>query len=199
MAYNYIKYKKREMNPVPVALCAHGTGLKKEAKMKKKVKKKEKKLKGKDVKKNSVEPVQLTQPAQAQEEMNIEAIISKMQQQLISIEKKIDGLLNKPLERKPFERKPFRSFEGPNRFDRGNRDGDSRERSFTKVICADCNRECEIPFKPSGDRPVYCRDCFSKHKDGGGGSFHGSENQRPGGRNKPFHKRGKEHKARRKF
>jgi CxxC-x17-CxxC domain-containing protein len=38
------------------------------------------------------------------------------------------------------------------------------QREMHKATCADCKKECEIPFKPSGDRPVYCRDCFSKRK-----------------------------------
>ncbi len=33
-----------------------------------------------------------------------------------------------------------------------------------KAICSDCKKECEVPFKPTEGRPVYCRDCFSKHK-----------------------------------
>jgi len=33
-----------------------------------------------------------------------------------------------------------------------------------KAICADCGKECEVPFKPAKDRPVYCRDCYGKHK-----------------------------------
>ena len=37
-------------------------------------------------------------------------------------------------------------------------------REMHKAVCADCGKECEVPFKPSGDRPVYCRDCFQKHK-----------------------------------
>lgn len=37
-------------------------------------------------------------------------------------------------------------------------------RSLHKATCADCGQECEVPFKPSGDRPVYCRDCFQKHR-----------------------------------
>jgi len=40
--------------------------------------------------------------------------------------------------------------------------GGSRE--MHKATCADCKKECEVPFKPSGDRPVYCKDCFSKRK-----------------------------------
>ncbi|MDD5681408.1 MAG: hypothetical protein PHI59_09245, partial [Candidatus Omnitrophica bacterium] len=31
-------------------------------------------------------------------------------------------------------------------------------------------KECEVPFKPSGDRPVYCKECFSKRKAGNGNS-----------------------------
>ncbi len=40
-------------------------------------------------------------------------------------------------------------------------------REMFKAVCADCQKECEVPFKPSGDRPVYCKDCFSKRKGGG--------------------------------
>ena len=42
-----------------------------------------------------------------------------------------------------------------------------RPREMYKATCADCKKECEVPFKPSGDRPVYCKDCFSKRKEGG--------------------------------
>ncbi len=42
-------------------------------------------------------------------------------------------------------------------FDRG-------PRELHKAVCADCKQECEVPFKPSDGRPVYCRDCFQKHK-----------------------------------
>jgi CxxC-x17-CxxC domain-containing protein len=31
------------------------------------------------------------------------------------------------------------------------------------AVCASCGAETEVPFKPSGDRPVYCFDCFSKN------------------------------------
>ncbi len=35
-------------------------------------------------------------------------------------------------------------------------------RKMHKATCAECKQECEVPFKPSEDRPVYCRDCFNK-------------------------------------
>jgi CxxC-x17-CxxC domain-containing protein len=37
-------------------------------------------------------------------------------------------------------------------------------REMHKVTCADCGKETEVPFKPDGTRPVYCRDCYQKHK-----------------------------------
>ena len=98
----------------------------------------------------------------------ITALINKMQEQLVSLEKKIDTLISqsskKPAEEKHFS-KPFQRFDRPRHHDRGDRDNNFRERSFTQVICSDCNKECEVPFKPSGDRPVYCKECFAKRKD----------------------------------
>lgn len=40
-------------------------------------------------------------------------------------------------------------------------------REMHKATCGDCGKECEVPFKPSGARPVYCRDCFAKRKQSG--------------------------------
>ena len=37
-------------------------------------------------------------------------------------------------------------------------------RQMFPVTCAACGAETEVPFKPSGDRPVYCSDCFSKNR-----------------------------------
>ncbi|MDD5005217.1 MAG: hypothetical protein PHS93_01775 [Candidatus Omnitrophica bacterium] len=109
---------------------------------------------------------------EVEQNVDVVALINTMQQQLNSLERKIDSLIAKPQERHFEEKhfsKPFQRFDrhSHNRFDRGNRDNNFRERSYTKVICADCGNECEVPFKPSADRPVYCKDCFSKRKEGG--------------------------------
>ncbi|MBU4346019.1 MAG: hypothetical protein KKH29_01660 [Candidatus Omnitrophica bacterium] len=138
-----------------------------------------------------------------------------MQQQLISLEKKIDTLISQPSER-PFEgkhfSKPFQRFDRSGRYSRGKQDSSFRERNFTQAICADCKKECEVPFRPSGDRPVYCRECFSKRNDGSsfkgkydnrprGGDFaqgrhfdkqQSGENRRPGKRKQPLFRRRKE-------
>ncbi len=35
-------------------------------------------------------------------------------------------------------------------------------RQLFPAVCAECGQDTEVPFEPRGDRPVYCRDCFSK-------------------------------------
>lgn len=95
-------------------------------------------------------------------------LIIQMQQQLISLEKKIDALTGR-LSSRPFEGGQQRSV--------ARQDRDRSQRALYKAVCADCNKECEVPFRPSGDRPVYCKECFSSRK--GGGSFHSERDNRP--------------------
>jgi len=37
-------------------------------------------------------------------------------------------------------------------------------REMHKAICSECKKECEVPFKPTEGKPVFCRDCFNKRK-----------------------------------
>jgi len=37
-------------------------------------------------------------------------------------------------------------------------------RQMHKVTCSECGQETEVPFKPDGTRPVYCRECYQKHR-----------------------------------
>ncbi|MBI2673658.1 DNA-directed RNA polymerase [Candidatus Woesearchaeota archaeon] len=46
----------------------------------------------------------------------------------------------------------------------GRRSFDSGPREMHKATCADCGAECEVPFKPIEGKPVYCRDCYQKHR-----------------------------------
>lgn len=43
-----------------------------------------------------------------------------------------------------------------------------------EAICASCGKTCEVPFRPTGEKPVYCRDCFQNNK----GSQSDNYNQR---------------------
>ena len=37
-------------------------------------------------------------------------------------------------------------------------------REMHKAVCSECKKECEVPFKPTEGKPVYCRDCYAKKK-----------------------------------
>lgn len=72
---------------------------------------------------------------------------------------------------------PRRGFDNRGGFDRG------EARQTFKAVCADCGRDCDLPFKPSGSRPVYCRDCFKKHspEESGGERYESRGDSRRGG------------------
>jgi CxxC-x17-CxxC domain-containing protein len=33
-------------------------------------------------------------------------------------------------------------------------------REMHTATCATCGKSCQVPFQPSGEKPVYCSDCF---------------------------------------
>jgi CxxC-x17-CxxC domain-containing protein len=68
----------------------------------------------------------------------------------------------------------------------GNRDfgrnrNDSRRPEMHDAICSNCGKECQVPFRPTGEKPVYCRDCFAKMNPEAGRSFERNDRQ-----NRPF-------------
>lgn len=55
-------------------------------------------------------------------------------------------------------------------------------RNLYDATCSDCGTACQVPFQPTDGRPVYCRDCFRKHrKPRGGGGFGGGGGRGHGG------------------
>lgn len=44
--------------------------------------------------------------------------------------------------------------------------GGGAPREFFTAVCGECGKEAQLPFKPRGDRPVYCSDCFTKRRAG---------------------------------
>ncbi len=86
-----------------------------------------------------------------------EEFVFTMDEQEFYIEK---GFENEPKRCKPCRQKKKAQRDGGGRG--GGFGGGQRE--MHTVTCADCGGTAEVPFRPSGDRPVYCRDCFSKRK-----------------------------------
>ena len=55
---------------------------------------------------------------------------------------------------------------GPSRprrdFGRRNFGGRGGDREMHSAVCSNCGKNCEVPFEPTGSKPVYCFDCFKK-------------------------------------
>lgn len=47
----------------------------------------------------------------------------------------------------------------------GMRKGPKKDNESHNVICDKCGKECEVPFKPTSGKPIFCRRCF-KDKEG---------------------------------
>jgi len=66
-------------------------------------------------------------------------------------------------------------------FSSGRRD-DGGTREMHSATCSSCGKACQVPFQPSGEKPVYCSDCFQGQRNsrpsysggGGGGSSRSS-------------------------
>ena len=33
------------------------------------------------------------------------------------------------------------------------------------IVCSNCGVDATVPFRPRGDRPVYCSDCFNQMRN----------------------------------
>ena len=40
----------------------------------------------------------------------------------------------------------------------------SEQRMMHQTTCDKCGNKCEVPFRPTGNKPVYCSDCFRKNE-----------------------------------
>tara|TARA_Y100000310_G_scaffold344515_1_gene457681 strand:+ start:1060 stop:1386 length:327 start_codon:yes stop_codon:yes gene_type:complete len=52
---------------------------------------------------------------------------------------------------------------------------DRGDREMTRVTCSECGEKCEVPFKPTSNKPLFCSDCFQKQDKGSKGSVDLSE------------------------
>ncbi len=54
-----------------------------------------------------------------------------------------------------------------NRGSSNRRRSDGGQQKMHSAVCATCSKKCEVPFRPTGEKPIYCSNCFEK--EGGGG------------------------------
>lgn len=68
----------------------------------------------------------------------------------------------------------FKKSNSGSRFGRGDDRGRGAPKpEMHRATCADCGQSCEVPFKPNGSRPVFCRECFKGNQGGGQGAASG--------------------------
>jgi CxxC-x17-CxxC domain-containing protein len=77
----------------------------------------------------------------------------------------------------------FLSVKNMRRFIRDNHSGSrsdnqrSDKPQMHDAVCDECGRDCRVPFRPSGNKPIYCSSCFEKQ---GGGRSSGRDNRSSG-------------------
>jgi CxxC-x17-CxxC domain-containing protein len=74
---------------------------------------------------------------------------------------------------------------GSERRNFGSREWDHSQ--MHEATCSDCGKRCEVPFRPTGEKPVYCNQCFSIHRGSTSAGPARRDFGRPGfGERKPF-------------
>ena len=61
------------------------------------------------------------------------------------------GLTNQPKRCKPCRNAKKNSSRG----------GGFQQKRMYDVVCSHCGVDAQVPFKPSNDRPVLCKNCYS--------------------------------------
>ncbi len=99
-------------------------------------------------------------------------VLARIEAQIAALDKKVDMLMRssspKPMERSSYSNRGF---------------GEKGKMTY-KAVCAECGQTCGVPFKPEGNRPVFCSECFAKQQDEapGDSKFH----KKPGNFKKSF-------------
>jgi len=98
--------------------------------------------------------------ATAAADQDVVVLLTTLVQKLASFEAKLDTVLTRiPAQPSAVPRQQLAPTPSPER---------RREpRPMHKTICADCGKNCEVPFRPSAGRPVYCKECFTARKKNG--------------------------------
>ena len=103
---------------------------------------------------------------------DVTVMMVQIQEQLAAMDQKLDSFMTKSLTElaqamaasKPAPARPQAS--APAHSNVSPRPSQHQGRPMFSVICFDCGNDCEVPFKPNGNRPIYCRECFAKRKAG---------------------------------
>ena len=61
-------------------------------------------------------------------------------------------------------------------YGRGGGGGGGRE--MFEASCSSCGNVARVPFRPRGDKPVYCSDCFGQQRGSSSGGYGGGRSYR---------------------
>jgi len=96
-------------------------------------------------------------------------MMNQIQEQLAVMNEKLDSFMTKSLTElaqalanskpapRPHVQAPSPAIRPQNDF--------RPQRQMYAIVCFECGKDTEIPFKPSGNRPVYCPECFAARKN----------------------------------
>lgn len=122
-------------------------------------------------KKTKAKPAKRSKSGSApQTEMpDLVAVMLKLTERLEAVERKMDLVINRVSNQQQQPRREH--FQQPQHSQNQHR---PQHNSFNQqnqprgyqIVCADCRKHAELPFKPPTDRPAYCKECFSKRKAG---------------------------------
>ena len=86
----------------------------------------------------------------------IDGLMAKLLERLVSLERKMDKVLTQTAGRSSGNGASQAKPQPPR-----------HDRVLYEAICAACHKICEVPFKPTEERPVYCKECWAQRKHGG--------------------------------
>lgn len=73
-----------------------------------------------------------------------------------------------------------RSFGGGGGGSRGGFGGrDGGRPPMHDAVCGKCGQDCQVPFRPTGERPVFCSNCFDRSDRPARGGFEENRSSRP--------------------
>lgn len=47
------------------------------------------------------------------------------------------------------------------------------------AVCDNCNKSCEVPFRPTGGKPIFCSSCFENQRGSDSRRFESRNSERP--------------------
>ena len=100
------------------------------------------------------------------------AVMLKLTERLEAVERKMDLVISqtqqRPQQQSHQAYQPQRPQEQNfNRAPQQNQQHRPGGKPMFPAVCADCKKNCEVPFRPSPERAAYCKECYGRRKNAG--------------------------------